>query len=221
MDPECYRLVEEAAAPLLAKRKGASVRAIRGKAGYGGLEALLDRALGGDATFFALFRRGSAADLAKQMAEELGGGLEGGAHKRRVAETGAPYYAVIELRGKPWAIALLEHDTRVHDAAGVSLALGVSRSGEVVTLRGSEAKVYRDGSLAETHTWSPPGGNPSYEELRSEELELIRECVEWCKAREIFMPAMYFAGDGAHVGLEVEGVKKTDITDAWIVWKPG
>lgn len=218
MDPECYRLVAEASAPLLAKRKGASVRAVRGKKDYAGLESMLDRALGGDGTFFALFRRGSAADLANAMADVLGGGLEGDAHKRWVAETDRSYYGVLELRDRPCAVALLEHDTRVDDTAGVALARAVSQQGEVVTLLGTEAKVYRDGSVVETHTWSPSGGNPSHAALRREEKELIQECVAWCKARDIFMPPMYFASDGAHVGVEVEGVKKADIRDAWIVW---
>ncbi|MEZ4327745.1 MAG: ankyrin repeat domain-containing protein [Polyangiales bacterium] len=219
-DPECVRLVEEAAAPLLAKRKGASVRAVRGKKGYAGLESMLDRALGGDGTFFVMLRRGSAAELARAMSEALGGRLERDAHRRWIAETEQTYYAVVELRDKPWALALLEHDTRVSDVAGVVLARSVSQAGEVVTLFGTETKVYRGGTVVQTHQPSLSGGNPSHAELRREERLVIQDCIEWCQDREIFIPPMYFAADGVHVGVDVEGVKKSDIVDAWIVWAP-
>lgn len=89
LDPACLKEIRNAAAPLLAARKGASVRARpqRGKGERDGLRILLKQALAKDGLYPMLLRKGSASELASALASTLGTDADGRAHERWISET--------------------------------------------------------------------------------------------------------------------------------------
>lgn len=200
-DQECVQLVRDAAAPTLASRKGSSVRG-RPRKVVEGLREWLDLAIPRDGACLALFRRGPASELAAAMAERLGTRAAGDAHQRWVMETGLSYYGVVSLKGHPWSIGLLEVGKRINTTRGFELVKALSNDSEIVVLNGAIAHVFRSGAESEPQ----------------EEFDDTEAGVEWFRERGIVLPMMAFAADGFCVGVDVYGIKHTDIEDAWIVW---
>jgi len=162
----------------------------------------LKRAFAEDGLCLALFREGSASELASELALALGTDPEGRAHERWVAETGDHYYGVLRLKGQPWAIALMEVGKRFSTAPAFMLAAKVAAGAEVVALFGDQGHIFARGDGTQTVT----------------RFRGVDEGVNWFAERGIVMPLMDFAPDGFCVGIDVYGVKKADIEDAWIVW---
>lgn len=207
LDPACLEEIRAAAAPLLAARKGASVRtrSQRGKGERDGLRVLLKQALAEDGLYLMLFRKGSASELASALASTLGTDADGRAHERWISETEYRYYGVVEMKGQPWAIALMEAGKRIDKERTLMLAKELSRSAEVVVLFGDQVHAFDDGDGRETIT----------------RFRGVDEGVRWFAEQGIVVPLMGFSPDGFSVGVDVYGVKKADIADAWIVWDRG
>lgn len=220
VDAECEELIRAAALPRLQTRRGASVRVRRGAAPHTGLERWLRSAMTEDDAFLILFRRGDAASLASALSRTVGGGSEGGAHKRWIPETGAHYYGVIGFRDREWAVALIEHWRRFDANRGIYLAEALSQESELIVLLGATAFRYQHGHVVEQRSWWPGAVQQASTNLEAEERELARACIAWCENLGLVVPRMSFASDGFCVGVDVEGIKKADIDDAWIVWDP-
>lgn len=167
-----------------------------------GLREWLELATNHDGACLALFRKGSAAGLAESMSVSLGTEAVGDAHRHWVLETGRPFYGVLSLKGHPWSIGLLEVGKRFSPTRGIELAKALSSQDEIVVLRGAAVHVLREGEES---------GSPR-------EFDDVEVGLEWFRRRGIVLPMMSFAADGFCVGVDLYGMKQSDIEDAWIVW---
>lgn len=111
----------------------------------------------------------------------------------------------MELKGQPWAVALMEVGKRIDKARTLMLANELSPSAEVVVLFGDQV-----------HTFDHGDGRETITRFRG-----VDEGVRWFAERGIVVPLMGFSPDGFSAGVDVYSMKKSDIADAWIVWDGG